>query len=654
MLRLDNVALSFGARTLLHDVKWAVRDNDRVGLVGVNGSGKTTLLRVAAGEQELDAGVRQLTRGQTVGYLPQEGVTLRSGEVMELVREARADLVELEQRIAGHFESLHEVDPGDPRHQEILDRLQRDQDAFDLGGGYRMEAEAGRVLRGLGFGKETWQRPISSFSRGWQMRIALAQLLLQRPSFMLLDEPTNHLDMESRAWLERFLDDYEGAVVVVSHDRHFLDRVVDRIVEIEDGAIGEYSGNFTSYEALKGAEVQRLTAAAARQTREVARLQQFIARFRYDKRRAAQVQSRIRLLGKMDRIEMAGSSRRVRFGFPAAPRCGSVVLAGHGLTKIYGRLKVLDDVQVQVGRGERVAVAGPNGAGKSTLLRLLSGRERPDEGRVDLGHNVIASYFAQDQLEELDPSRTVTQELGSSIPMASEQRLRGVLGAFLFEGDDIHKPVEVLSGGERNRLALAKILMKGANLLLLDEPTNHLDMASKDVLLDALRSFGGAVVFVSHDRHFVTELAGRVIEVGNGRADLFPGSFEDFLWRKAREMGFEDDRVPGVPAPDLWLLGGQLPVEHDTPKERVAASSYRDRVRRDRARQRRQRQVDESMERIEQLEAEIEDVYREMEQPEVAIDHERVAGLQQQVDTRQSQIAVLYERWEDLQQELES
>ena len=652
MLRLENISLTLGARELIGDVSWAVRDDDRVGLVGANGSGKTTLLRVAAREQEVDCGTIQVARGQTVGYLPQEGVTLRDGSAFEVVKEARADLVALEARIARTYEALDGLEGS--QQDQLLARLQRDQDAFTIGGGYTREADAGRVLRGLGFAPDRWDRPCASFSRGWQMRIALARLLMQRPSFMLLDEPTNHLDMESRTWLERYLDEYDGAVVVVSHDRHFLDRVAERVVEIDAAVLTEYRGNYTSYEAMKAAHVQTLSNEQAKQTREVAHLQQFISKFRYDKRRAKQVQSRIRRLEKMDLVQVAARPRRLRFTFPAAPRCGSPVVQAVDLAKSYGDDTDLDGVGFDVERGERVAVAGPNGAGKSTLLRLLASRECPDGGEVRMGHNVLTSYFAQDQLEEMDPDLTVVQELGAAVKHVTEERLRAVLGAFLFEGDDIHKPVRVLSGGECNRLALAKILMSGANLLLLDEPTNHLDMASKEVLLDALKEFHGTIVFVSHDRHFVTELGQRVVEVGRGRADLYPGTFEDFLWRKARQMGFEDARVAGVPAPDLWLLGGQ-PLDKgqdETPKSR-STSSYRDRIRRDRALERRRRDIDRTMTRIEELEGEVEHIYREMERPEVAVDHERIMALQGNVEFRKTEIAQLYEKWETLQEELE-
>ena len=648
MLRLDDITVTFGGRVLLDDQSWAVRDRDRVGLVGANGSGKSTLLRVAVGQQEADSGTRQLTRGQTVGYLPQEGVALQEGRLLDVVRGAREDLTELERRVEAHLAELETLDPDCERHARVLDRLQRDQEAFRIGGGYEAEAEAGRVLNGLGFTRDRWERPCGAFSRGWQMRIALARLLMQRPSFMLLDEPTNHLDMESRAWLERFLDEYEGAVVVVSHDRHFLDRVVERTTEVAGGELVEYGGNYTVYAALSAERVRRLSAEQAKQTREVERIRQFIAKFRYDKRRARQVQSRIRTLEKMDRVAAPASGPRVRFRFPPAPRCGSPVLRAEGLRKRYGELTVLEGAELDVSRGDRIAVAGPNGAGKSTLLRLLAGREPPDDGFAELGHNVIPAYFAQDQLAEMDGARTVLAELGSAAAFLTEERLRGVLGAFLFQGDDVHKTVSILSGGERNRLALAKILLRGANLLLLDEPTNHLDMQAKEVLLDALADFNGTVVFVSHDRHFVSALADRIVEVGGGEATLYPEGFEDFLWRKAREMGFEGERVPGVPAPDLWLLTGRHEAATGARKNE-AGDAYKDRIRQQRAAEKHAREIEQTVARIETLEAEIAQLHETMARPEVAVNHERLSELQAQVEPRQAEVDGLYSRWEELQ-----
>ncbi len=651
MLRIEQATLSFAERALLREVDWSVRDRDRVGLVGANGAGKSTLLRVAAGDQELDGGSVSVTRGQTVGYLPQDGTFSGDGALLEEVVAARADLRELEDRVAVHLAALERLDPDGDEHAAALDRLQRDQDAFGVRGGYSLEADAGRILRGLGFSPEDHGRACHQFSRGWQMRIALARMLIQAPSFLLLDEPTNHLDMESRAWLERFLDDYPGAVVVVSHDRHFLDRVIERISEVEAGAVHEYSGNYTAYRAMRAERRQRLSAEQSKQAREITRIQQFIAKFRYDKRRASQVQSRIRTLEKMEHVELPQEQRSVRFRFPPAPRCGAIAVRAEGLSVAYGSLRVLEGVDLEIARAERIAAVGPNGAGKSTLLRLLADRQRPDAGWAELGHNVVPAYFAQDQLEEMDGQRTVMEELAAAIPQAPEERTRGVLGAFLFQGEEVDKPVSVLSGGERNRLALAKILVLGANLLLLDEPTNHLDIRSKEVLLDALRDFGGTVIFVSHDRDFVEQLADGVLEVGGGQARLHRVRFEDFLWTKARELGFEDARVPGVPAPDLWLLGAP-PAQggDDTPQGGGAGDAYRERVRRQRAEERVQREVQRIMARIEELEAAVEALHGEMVRPEVATDYERVGALQQQVQDHEAECAELYRRWEELQE----
>jgi ATP-binding cassette, subfamily F, member 3 len=648
MLRLEDISINFAGRLLLTDQSWAVRDRDRVGLVGANGSGKSTLLRVAVGLQESDGGTIRVTRGQTVGYLPQEGATLPDEILRVAVRNARDDMVALERRIDGHLARLERSEADDAEHTRLLDRLQRDQEAFRVGGGYELEAEAGRVLNGLGFPRDRWDARCGDFSRGWQMRIALARLLMLRPDFMLLDEPTNHLDMESRAWLERYLDDYAGAVVVVSHDRHFLDRVVERTTEVEAGELHEYRGNYTVYTAMRAERRQRLSTAQAKETREIERIRQFVAKFRYDKKRASQVQSRIRSLEKRERIEIPGSTQRVRFHFPPAPRCGSPVLRAESLTKSYGKLTVLDDAEMEISRGERVAVVGPNGAGKSTLLRLLAGRERPDGGFAEFGHNVLPAYFAQDQLDEMDGERAVIAELEGAARHLTEQRLRGVLGAFLFAGDDVHKRVAILSGGERNRLALAKILLRGANLLLLDEPTNHLDMLAKEVLLDALRDFTGTVVFVSHDRHFVSALADKVIEVGGGEATTYLEGFEDFLWRKARGMGFEGERIPGLPAPDLWLLTGRHEVaSHE--RKGTAGTAYRERIRRQRAAEKHAREIEQTMARIEELEVGISDLHARMARPEMAVDFAGLASLQAEVDPRRAEVDKLYARWEELQ-----
>ncbi len=649
MLRIEEGSLAFGGRALLDEVSWGVPDKGRMGLVGANGAGKSTLLRIAAGHQEMDGGNRQLTRGQTVGYLPQDGVESPEGQLLAVVKDARHDLVRLASRIEGHLAQLETLEANSANHNELLERLQQDQDAFAIGGGYSLESEAGRVLNGLGFPSTDHDKPCSSFSQGWQMRIALARLLLQHPSFLLLDEPTNHLDIESRTWLERFLDGYDGAVVVVSHDRHFLDRVVDRIIEIEGGAVTEYAGNYTSYEAAHDERVRRVTAEQAKQLQEVQRLQQFISRFRYDKRRASQVQSRIRTLAKMEKVDQPKTRRRVRFQFPQAPRCGSPVVLTKDLEVGYGAKPVLSDVELTVARGDNIAVVGPNGAGKSTLLRVLAGRQHAGGGHIELGHNVVTAYFAQDQLAEMNAESTVLKELQAATPQASEERLRGLLGAFLFEGDDVHKPLGVLSGGEINRLALAKILLTGANLLLLDEPTNHLDMASKDVLLEALRSFGGTVLFVSHDRYFVSALADRTVEVGDGTATLYPEGFEDFLWRKARELGHEGHRVSGVLAPDLWLLGERADTG-EAPKKAKGGQAHKERIKKQRAEERRQRGIERTMARIEELEAAVEEIHETMAQPEMSTQYEELVSLQKKVDQKKKEIADLYEKWEGLQE----
>ena len=404
------------------------------------------------------------------------------------------------------------------------------------------------VLKGLGFSLADQQRRTEEFSGGWQMRIALAKLLLARPNLLLLDEPTNHLDLPARNWLEEYLADYPGSVVLVSHDRYFLDATVKRITEVGLKTLTDYHGNYSHYVTEHAARMERLREAHRRQSEEVEKAEVFINRFRYTATKARQVQSRIKQLDKMERIELPPERKKIRFKFPEAPRPGRVVLELKGVRKAYGPNVVLGHLDLMIERGDRIALVGPNGAGKSTLMRILAGDLHADEGVRLLGHKVVLDYFAQDQAAVLNSSRTVLEEMSAASSVSMGPMIRTILGGFLFGSDDVFKKVAVLSGGERNRLALAKMLLNPSNVLLLDEPTNHLDLDSKEVLLDALEDYGGTLVFVSHDRYFVDNLATKVIEVGGGEAPLYPGGYEDFLyWKKQREAGVTTGMPVAVP-----------------------------------------------------------------------------------------------------------
>ncbi len=532
MIQLSSLSKSFGDRVLLDAVTWQIDDRERVGLCGPNGAGKTTLLRMLAGLDESDGGTIVKPAALTVGYLPQDGLEHRGRTVFEEASSAFAPLLAMKAEMHELEERMGSVEATESEQAEMLDRYSELSDRFRFAEGYSIDLQVATVLSGLGFATEDYHRPAETFSGGWQMRIALAKLLLGRPGLLLLDEPTNHLDLEARNWLESYLREYPHAVILVSHDRFFLDAVVTKIADLNLRALTDYHGNYSDYLVERDARIERLRAAKREQDEEVARIKMFIDRFRYQATKAAQVQSRIKLLEKVVPIEVPPERKKVHFTFPAASKSGRTVLELQHLRKAYGPLVVFDDVSLHIERGDRIALVGANGTGKSTLMRMLSGEESPDRGERHLGHQVVSEYFAQDEATRLDPTLTVYEALASGSPLHMVPSIRNILGGFLFSGDDIHKKCGVLSGGERTRLAVARMLLRPSNLLLLDEPTNHLDLDSKDVLLDALIDYGGTLIFVSHDRYFVERLATRIIDIGHGRADSFPGTYLEFLWRK--------------------------------------------------------------------------------------------------------------------------
>ena len=532
MIQLSNLRKSFGERVLFENVTWQITPRERVGLCGPNGAGKTTLLRMMAGLEEPDSGAILRPSALTVGYLPQDGLTHTGRTLFEEASSAfaealamKAEMHELEHRLG---------DPAipEPEHDAMLVRYSDLLDRFRWHGGYNIELKTASVLGGLGFNASDFERQTETFSGGWQMRIALAKLLLGQPNLLLLDEPTNHLDLAARNWLETFLTEYPHAVMLVSHDRFFLDAVVTRIADLTLRTLTDYHTNYSGYLVEHHERIEALRKAKREQDEEVARIKMFIDRFRYQATKASQVQSRIKMLDKIVPIDVPPEREKIRFNFPACAKSGRTVLELKHARKAYGDLVVFGDVDVHVERGDRIALIGPNGAGKSTLMRMLSGEEAPDSGQRLEGHNVVMQYFAQDEATRLDPSPTVYETLQSGSPTNMVPAIRNILGGFLFSGDDVYKPVRVLSGGERTRLAVARMLLCPSNALLLDEPTNHLDLDSKEVLLDALVAFGGTLIFVSHDRYFVERLATKILEVGHGTIVAYPGTYTEFLWHK--------------------------------------------------------------------------------------------------------------------------
>jgi ATP-binding cassette subfamily F protein 3 len=532
VIQLSQLSKSFGERVLLDAVTWQIDDRERVGLTGPNGAGKTTLLKMLAGIDEPDSGQIVKPAGLTIGYLPQDGLVYSGRTLREEASMAFAPLLAMKAEIAAIEDRLGDDAVSHDEHETMLSRYAELQEAFRRGEGYSIELKVTTVLRGLGFAEADMEKKTETFSGGWQMRIALARLLLGRPGLLLLDEPTNHLDLEARNWLEEYLTDYPHAVILVSHDRFFLDAVVTRITEIGMRTLTDYVGNYSAYIKERDARMERLRQMKKEQDDEVERMNAFISRFRYQATKASQVQSRIKMLEKIVPIEIPPERKRVRFHFPDCRKSGRMVLELKHVEKAYGATRVFGDVNLHLERGDRIALIGPNGVGKSTLMRMLSGVEAPDGGTRSEGHNVVMQYFAQDEAARLDPALTVYQTLAGDSPLHMVPHIRTILGGFLFSGDDIEKPVRVLSGGERTRLAVARMLLRPANTLLLDEPTNHLDLDSKDVLLDALEDFGGTLIFVSHDRYFVDKLATKVIDIGRGDAVVYPGNYEEFLWSK--------------------------------------------------------------------------------------------------------------------------
>jgi ATP-binding cassette subfamily F protein 3 len=561
MLQLSGAGKRYGHKLLFENADWLITPESRIGLVGANGTGKSTVMKVLAGLESLDYGSISRAKGISAGYLPQDGLTLSGRSIFAECMSIFAGLHAMEKEMESLTHSMSELDHTSAAYADVADRYQKLEHEFRARDGYTLEAEVGKVLTGLGFHRDDWTRNTEEFSGGWQMRIALAKLLLQKPNLLLLDEPTNHLDLEARNWLEEYLTNYPYAYVLISHDRYFLDVTVTRIVEIWNKQMHFYTGNYDQYLKAKTTRREQLEAAYKTQRERIEQLEVFINRFRYTATKAKQVQSRIKELEKIERIQIPEEEKTVHFSFPQPKSSGRIVAEFSNVAKSYGDHLVFDEVNFMIERGERIALVGVNGAGKSTLIKLLAGTEPLTAGEFKLGHNVQSDYFAQDQYKELDPEARILEDLGEMSPSSTQTELRSLLGCFLFSGDDVFKRIGVLSGGERNRYALLKMLLHPANFLLLDEPTNHLDIRAKDVLLEALENYTGTVVFVSHDRYFIDKLSTRVFEIGDGKVEIYPGNYEDYLWRKqggAAELQAQTAKTAGLTAAPT--NGNQPPV----------------------------------------------------------------------------------------------
>ncbi len=635
MLKLRNIQKTYVGKILFEGLNWHIQPGDRIGLCGPNGSGKTTLLKMIAGLIEPDQGELLFAKEATVGYLPQDGLRVEGKTVFQEVLKSCTDILEIEHELHHLEQELSQSE--EEKDSARLDRYGYLQELYRHKEGYTLRARVEAVLQGLGFSQTDLATDCAEFSGGWQMRIALAKLLLQKPTLLLLDEPTNHLDLEARNWLEDYLESYPHAIVVVSHDRYFLDRIVRQIADIDQRTLQIYPGNYSQYLKRWTERRKQLIEAYEKQQQEIQHIERFIQKFRAQASKAALVQSRIKMLEKMERIEIPPEAKRIHFHFPQPEPSGRIVIELRGVSKRYGEHEVLRRVNLCIERREKIALVGVNGAGKSTLMKILARRIDFEGERIE-GHNVFLDYFAQDQAETLNPHNTVLQELGQDAPFDMGGELRNILGAFLFQGDEVFKPVQVLSGGERSRLALAKMLLRPSNLLLLDEPTNHLDIHSKDILLEALQRYTGTIVFVSHDRYFLNELAQKVVEVRAGNLYLYLGNYEYYLEKKAQENGesipaFHRSNRPVDPAQ-------QAKEERIRAREAVKALERQER--------KRQRRLEELEQLITAKEEEIRQLEEEMSGPGFYENREAAEPVVSRYHALKEEIAAYYQEWEML------
>ena len=646
---LTEASLAFGERYILKSVNLNLPKKRKLALAGANGSGKTTLMRILIGELKPDLGTVVREKDTRISYMPQSGSGGSAGSssslsldpgctVYEHVEKAFAAGAEQERQLRAAELELAEHRESSPELTRLLDRHQELQEQLELSGYYRRAEGIERVLQGLGFGRDEFEQPIGSFSQGWQMRISLARVLCEGADLLLLDEPTNFLDLEARIWLEGFLQETAAGVLVVSHDRYFLDTTVNEVAELYQGKLTFYPGSFSSYERRRVLELEQIAEAYERQQEEIARTEQFIRRFRYKATKARQVQSRVKALERMERIEAPPVHKTLHFTFPAAPRSGRLSAQIEDLAKAYGDKTVFTGAGLTLSRGEKWALVGPNGVGKSTLMRLMSGREEADSGTIRYGSGVQVGYYCPEEVERLEEANTIEELVTDWAPTEMVPHLRSLLGAFLFRGDEVYKSVAVLSGGEKSRLALLRLLLQPTNLLFLDEPTNHLDLQSKDILLDALKRYSGTVVFVSHDRNFIDALADRVAEVGGGQIRPYPGDYAYYLWRKNQQEQSSDspDRSAAIRSAESFTVPESAQVLREQGKAQK------------RELRRLEREEEQLLATMEELDEEGSRLEHLLAEETVYLDGERVREIKEQLEAITNQRERLMSRWESV------
>ncbi len=652
MLTISNISKAYGDRVLFSDIALNVNAGDRIALIGPNGSGKTTLMDILVCETEADSGKLHREKDIIVGYLKQDISPSSDKQLLQEVLNASETINTIVHKMDIIHEAL-EREAGDENHQKLVRELGELQYAYETAGGHHIEHEAKTILSGLGFKQPDFQRTLNEFSGGWLMRAYLAKLLLMKPNLLMLDEPTNHLDINSCIWFEKYLAGYRGAVIVTSHDRTFLNRVVDKVWSIEPGKVKQYSGNYDDYVIARQRELEQAQDEATRQQKEIQREMEFVQRFRAKATKASQAQSRLKRIEKIQKVTIARTTKKIHFSFPEPPKCGKDVISLKHINKAYSEHVVYQDLNFVISRRDKVALVGPNGAGKTTLLKILAGVLPFEKGERELGHNVKMAYYAQYVLDLLNPANSIISEIRQSSQDLTDQELRQILGGFLFSGDDIQKPISVLSGGEKARVALAKILVQPGNLLLMDEPTNHLDIASREILAGALTDYRGTLCMITHDRTFIQQVANKIIEVDGGRLKIYPGNYDDYLYSKEQEAFLARGEAKAVQVSDHTCKnnGGSKNAATNNPKQRCAGNIPGNTLQRQDIKI--AQRITEIEKKLAALESQLSEIAKLLSDPALYDNATQVASSGEEYQRISQEINLLTREWEELSIEAE-